>query len=256
MAETALLVGSVPLDVSVTIDGSAEAIVGDFYLRHATGALSLLQEFEDAMTAAGVASPDVTMRENLRIRLAAGATFTVTWASTALRDLMGFTGNLSGASSYDATNPSPLLWAPGYPATPGNTRTSKRGYLVPHVTFHSADDGSSKQTQHFGSERWLELEWRTLLTSALVVADGSNTGNTLEGFYENVLQYGYRLRYHQSVTTSSSAASELAWNDSVAFGPYQTRKPVEPDWYNRIIANADVYGGPVKFDLGLVEEYD
>lgn len=255
MAETALLVGSVPLDVSVTIDGSAQAIEGDFYLRHATGALSLLQEFEDAMTAAGLGSPAVTMRENLRVRLADAGTFDVTWNSTALRDLLGFTGNLSGASSYDATNPSPLLWAPGYPATPIGVRTSKRGYLVPHTTFHAADDGSEVQTQSFGSERWIELQWRTLLTGALQVADGSNVGNTLEGFYEYVLQYGYRMRHHQSVTTSTGTGA-LAWNDSTAFGPYQLRRPLDPAWYERIIDNADVYGGPVRLDLKLVEEYE
>jgi hypothetical protein len=253
VAETALLVGSVPLDVSVTIDGSAQAIEGDYYLRHATGALSLLTAFQTEMTAAGVAAAAVTVRENLRIRLASSGTFDVTWSSTALRELFGFTGNLSGASSYDATNPSPLLWAPGYPATP-RSHVSKAGRTVPHVTFHAADDGSEMRTQHFGSEVWQDLSWRTLLSSRLTVPDGTDTGNTLEGFFEEVLQYGYRFRYHQSVVTST-ATTALDWNDSVAFGPYQLRRPMDHDWYERIIANADVYGGPVKLELKLVEEY-
>lgn len=254
MAETALLVGSVPVDAAVTIAGSGQSIEGNYYLRHATGSLSLLAAFQTVMGAAGVGSPAVTMRENLRVRLAGGANFTVTWNSTTLRTLLGFTGNLSGASSYDATNPSPLLWAPGYPSTP-RTRTSKRGYLVPHTTFHAADDGTDMQTQNFGSERWQEHEWRTLLASRLQVADGTDTGNTLEGFFEYVLQYGYRMRFHQSVNTNFAGTGALAWNDSEAFGPYQGRKPFDPDWYNRIIDNADAYAGPVKFELKVVEEY-
>lgn len=254
MADTALLVGSQPFNANVTIAGNARTVVGNFYLRHATAAISLLAKMVTEMGAAGVGSPAATMRQNLRVRLAGAANFTVTWNTTALRDALGFTGNLSGQSSYDAPNPSPLIWAPGYPATP-RTRTSKAGYIVPHTTFHAADDGTTVETQHFGSELWQELEWRTLLAGRMSVADSADNGDTLEGLYESVLQFGYRLMYHQSVTTASSPTSELAWNDSTAFGPYQPRKPFDPDWYNRIIDNADVYAGPVKFELKRVEEY-
>lgn len=254
MAETALLVGSVPLDVSVAFNLSIQSIEGNFYLRHSTAALSLLQEMVDAMTAAGVAAPTATIRENLRVRLTSSGAFTVTWNSTQLRDILGYTGNLGSGTTHDAPNPSPLLWAPGYPATP-KTRTSKQGYIVPHVTFHAADDGSSVQTQHYGSERWQELKWRTLLTSRMQVPDGDDTGNTLEGLYENVLQYGYRFMYHQSVVTDFAGTDAIDWNDAEAFGPYQLRKPIDPSWYERIIQNADSYAGPLELEMKRVEEY-
>lgn len=254
MAETALLIGSRPVNVAVTIAGSARTIVGNFYLRHTTAAISLLDRCQTEMTAAGVGSAAVTMRENLRIRLAGAGVFTVTWNSTDLRDWFGFTGNLSGASSYDAPNPSPLLWAPGYLATP-TTIQGKAGYVVPHTTFHSSDDESSVETQHFGTGTYQELDWALVQTSRLMVADGGVLGNTFEGLYRYVLQYGYRFRYHQSVQEGSSAANALPWNDSVAFGPYQLRSPLDPSWYRRLVANADDYGAGIGLEMKVVEEY-
>jgi hypothetical protein len=254
MADTTLIVGSVPLDVAVTIDGSAEAIEGNYYLRSATGALSLLTAFAAAMTAAGLASVAVTMRGNLRVRIAASSTFTVTWNSTELRDLLGFTGNLSGASSYTATNPSPLLWAPGSMATP-TTIQGKAGYVVPHVTWHSRDDETGNETQHFGSGVWQELDWALVPTERLQVADNEDDGNTFEGLYRTVLQYGYRFHYHQSVDEESDATNELDWNDADAFGPYQLRSPLDPSWYKRLVDNADDYGAGVALELRRVEDY-
>lgn len=43
------------------------------------------------------------------------AVFTVTWTSTALRDALGFTGNLSGATSYTSTNGLLGMWLPDCP---------------------------------------------------------------------------------------------------------------------------------------------
>lgn len=254
MAETALLVGSMPIDAALTIDGNATTIEGNYYLRHATGSLSALQVLEDRLVDEGVTAT-VTMLENLLIQIeSSSGNFDLTWNSTILREIYGFAGNLTGADTYTAANPSPLLWAPGYPATP-RSRTHKRGRLVPHTTFHAADDGSSRQTQHFGSEIWQELRWGTLLTERLQVPDGDDVGNTLEGLFEYVLQFGYRLMHHQSVVVDYNDDDPLSWNDSEAFGPYQLREEMDPDWYERIIANADAYAGPVVLELAISEEY-
>ncbi|MCP4549514.1 MAG: hypothetical protein GY835_23915 [bacterium] len=44
-----------------------------------------------------------------------GNTTAVVWTDTALRDLLGFTGNLSGATSYVATNEARYCWRPSMP---------------------------------------------------------------------------------------------------------------------------------------------
>lgn len=49
-----------------------------------------------------------------------GATCTVTFTDTELRDLLGYTGNLSASTSYTSTNQAQGIWLPGYPfQTPG-----------------------------------------------------------------------------------------------------------------------------------------
>jgi hypothetical protein len=45
----------------------------------------------------------------------AGAIFTLTWISTDMRDLLGYTGNLTGANLYTATNHAQGVWLPDCP---------------------------------------------------------------------------------------------------------------------------------------------
>jgi hypothetical protein len=107
---------------SPTIDAGAQDVtapLGGLYLTHPTASLSMLARLVAAMTAAGVASPAAFVTEARHVRLTAAATFSVTWGSaTLLRDSLGFSGNLSGASSYTAPLRSPLLWSAGKVLTP------------------------------------------------------------------------------------------------------------------------------------------
>lgn len=114
---TAWIVGSVRgLDSTVTIAGSAQDIAGDLYLYHPTSALSLLGAMVSAMTSAGLGAPAAVLTRDRRVKLSNGANFTVAWGTDpTLRDLLGFTGNLSGASSYTAPNVSPLHFSPAKP---------------------------------------------------------------------------------------------------------------------------------------------
>lgn len=57
-----------------------------------------------------------------------GATCTVTFTDTDARDLMGFTGNLSGSTSYTSTGQAEGLWLPGYPYQNLNGGGSWRGH--------------------------------------------------------------------------------------------------------------------------------
>lgn len=108
-------------DPAVTIDASLEAVAiaaGGAYLEHTTAALSLLQQFVIAMTSAGVAAAAAVITKGRRVKLTSSGVFTVTWTDTALRDLLGFTGNLAGDDEYVATNQSTLLWSSGRPYSP------------------------------------------------------------------------------------------------------------------------------------------
>lgn len=254
MPDTAILVGSVELAAqSCTVNGGAavEIPAGSYYLRHATAGISLFDALEDLMLSEGLTGAAVRLLQNQRIRISALASFSMTLSSR-LQRLLGFSGALGpGANTYDATLPSPLLWAPGFPATPGS-RAGKSGYKVPHVTRHKSDDGSRQETQYFGEEVWQELEWPFVPAELLQVPDDEDDGGTLEGLYEECLKFNRPFLWHDSMNLNGSTNSVI-W--SSAYGPYQLRNDIgNPNWYDRIQANADDVGGGVAMDLHLVEE--
>lgn len=69
-----------------------------------------------------------------------GTTWAITWTSTVLRDLLGFTGNISGSAGATSTgsNMCDALWLPGTPkstiykdANPGHYKSDKRHTIAP-----------------------------------------------------------------------------------------------------------------------------
>ncbi len=254
MAITSLLVGSTVIaDQPITIDGSPEVVSGgNLYLRHPTASLSLINQLQSELAMAGIVGPSVVVLENLLIRVAALEQFDLV-LSARLQRLLGFTSATTGLSSYTSQLVSPLLWAAGYRATPGS-RAGKAGYKVQHMTRHKADDGSRQETQWFGEEVWQELEWPFVPTEKLSVADDEDDGGTFEGLYEETLKYGYPFHYYESVNVVADD-SPIGWTPS--FGPYQLRTdPGNPNWYDRIVSNADDIGGGVGLQMHLVEEIE
>lgn len=145
--ETAWLIGSYASlpEQDVTIAGSGQTIAaGDWYLYDPTNSLSLLYAVQQAMLAAGVAGATAVLCENRKVKLSSGgANFTVTWVDLLLRDLLGFTGNLSGASSYVADGVSPLLWSPARTENPALAPMGVRG-AKQHAVFQAVSPYSGK----------------------------------------------------------------------------------------------------------------
>jgi hypothetical protein len=124
------------------IDGSNEDVtapLGGLYLINPTPALDLLARLVVAMVAAGVPDAAAFVTEDRRVRLTSSATFTITWnAATTLRDLLGFSADLAGASGYTAPARSVLLWSPLKRATP---ELAQRGALGQEVADLEATVG-------------------------------------------------------------------------------------------------------------------
>jgi hypothetical protein len=120
---------------TIEIDASPQDIaapLGGLYLIHPVADLSAIHQLYLALVAAGVTSPTVTITRSRKVKIAAGATFAIDWATgTQLRDLLGFAANLSGAASYVAPARSTLLWSGGKIASPREAPLDAVGR--PHV---------------------------------------------------------------------------------------------------------------------------
>lgn len=257
---TAWLIGSVrDLSATVTITGDAggETISGDVYLYHATSSLSLLAKFVTAMTDAGVAGATAVLTRDRRVKIGSGgATFSVQWTDTDLRDLLGFTGNLSAASSYTATNVSPLLWSPGKPMRPLLSPLDCHGNRRPLAYWTaSPSDGTPFVVSH--GER-VDQGWEALSVAMSRVQTTSEAGGEWCRFFEECAEKGYNFNvYPEAVEETGSSTSTIS-SLTPALGPYVLspsgrapqwgfRRSRGMEWAN---SRADV-----QFDCRVVPEY-
>lgn len=259
MVAASWLVGSIYLDAfTVTVNGNAKAIAaGYYYLRHATALLSLIDTLEDAVqTEAAGATWRITEGRLARLVPQAAQPVSINWGSaTNVRDLLGYTGNkASDDTPYAATNVSPLLWSPGYVAIPA-TLLGTAGYITNDQSRFISADGTTALTDHHATQTWQELEWTEVLAERMRTDDSTTGGGTFHQWHEQSAKLGYSFRYYEEIDETDGSTTAVTWDDGTAnsFGPYRLRS-VDPQWYRRVIANADLYSS-LSLPLMRVTEY-
>jgi hypothetical protein len=215
---TALLVGSIEqlAAQSLSIDGFAATVVqGNYYLQHSTSTLSLLGRLVAlALSEAGI-TITATLGRNLRVRLhRAAGNFAITWTSTTLRDLLGFTGNLSGQQTYVATNVSPLVWSPGWPVT-RQVIDGVAGYDVEDEVTEVNADGTMVDTDYHNTQVWDEWAWDSVFHTRVRKATGAQ-GGTWQEFRRVVLRPNHRLQLYEEVIEDSTSTTAIAASDALA----------------------------------------
>ena len=226
MGISSVFIGSYPdwPDSSVTIDGSGETITaskGGLYLVHETDTtLSLVAQFLAAMTAAGVTNPACFIAQDRKVRLTADANFTVTWGDARVATYLGFdsTANLSGASSYTADEPSPLLWSPGMTDSPTATPLSVNGRKV-HDVISGTAPGGAQFTRQLSSLREYDYEFGSVLLERHATA--ADAGGEYFRFFEEVLVGGRRMFHYREVTEDDSSATAMTLTGGI--GPMRQR---------------------------------
>lgn len=217
---TAWMIGSYPAlpAQSVTFDGSAQSVAtDDYYLYSSTAGLSLLTQVVAAMTTAGVAAPTCYIAKNRKVRLTSSGLFTVTWTSTLLRNLLGFSGNLAGNTSYTATSVSPLLWSPARQESSMLTPLGIRGH-VEHLSRQSVSPYTGRTETISHGSREFQRFWFPHVTTERV-RTSTDAGGTWANWFENVAVRGARWYLYRNVSEdlSSSVAAGLSGQ---ALGPY------------------------------------
>lgn len=182
-------------------DGSFTATVaaGDYYL---TSTTSLLSTFTTALNnGAGVTytlsvnDADPTGTGKVTITPSSG-NVAITWTSTSLRDALGFTGNLSAASTHTSTSSSPYIWLPNTPRAPAMAPDGYQGMPVTDGTVTGSPTGTTAAIQY--ATRYIDtMEWRFLLGSKTWITWESVVNESLEKFWSVSIGAGNPIRYHK-----------------------------------------------------------
>lgn len=260
MALSAWLVGSITLpaqSLTVVQFATSEVVVlpaGTYFLESLDPALSLLRALETAIETHSSFAPgdvDARLMRNRRVYIESDQTMTLTWpGDSVLRNLLGFAGNLTPtAEEFSAPGVSPLLWSPGYLATP-KTIEGVEGYTVPHQSIRKSADGTQVHCDHYSTETWQDLEWTHIIPERMRVATGTG-GGTFHEFFEQCAMLRRRFLWYPEVD-ESDASSTIA-SLPAPFGPYVLRDGFDGDWYRRNVPFAEV-SSPLEIPMHRVAE--
>ena len=190
------------------------------YLDHPTAALSMVKAMTVALLAAPLAGAYCYVGEDGHVHIEATGTFSLQWtaAGTALRDALGFTGDLSGSSSYTAPNRSTLLWVPRRNESPKLAPLGVVGDSTHAITQVVASDGT-QATREFGSPvRRNEYEWAYIDRDQYWTSGES--GGELFAFLRDVGVVGAKWWLYRQVDADYSSTSAVTL--PTGLGPYET----------------------------------
>lgn len=257
---TAWLVGSyAPGSMFVTLNGTPMDVpvsLRGVYLRHETAALSLIDLVQTAMLTVPIAGAQVRVLENRLVRISATNTFTVTWTSTVLRTLLGFTSDLAGQNSYTGTLVSPILWSPGKPESPTEAPFGCLGRPVYDTRFSTAPDGTQVASSSF-TQTVATYAWPYVAKSRYQTPQG--LGGEYLTFFDWVLVKANKLFLYRQVQEDLDGSDPVDWpEDENMLGPYgfrPTRSPISPDFQrSRGLESVD-WRMNVNLDLLVVPEW-
>jgi hypothetical protein len=148
---------------------------GDYYLYDATAGNALNEQVELQLEDhTDITTATVELLESGKIKITCDTTFAITWGSgTLVRNLLGYTGDLSGATNYTATYVSPLFWSPAGTESPqlsvlGGTgaEESDIAYGLSPTTYGIATEHNTRQINTF--------LWRNVASARFYSASEAN----------------------------------------------------------------------------------
>lgn len=140
------------------------------------------------------------------ITVTGGGNPSITWDFTALRDALGYTGNLSGAATYQSTASSPYLFLPDVKRSEPMSPDGNTGMPKSDATFTLAPTGTSKALKY--ATRYTDvLSFRYLSGTKTWQQYEVVTNESLQSFWNTVLTQGFPFRYHYDRATDGSFVS-------------------------------------------------
>lgn len=161
-----------------------------------------------------------------KVTIARNSNYTATWNSTDFRNALGFTGDLSTAStsSFTGANQAKYLFLPNCGRSGVMGPEASDGAIESDYTISISTDGGLYALAY--SKRYLDsLEWRTLKGSKVWNCLDVTTNEALEQFWNDVIFYGLRVRFHADRSVDATYRTWVIENAG-SFNP----QPVRPDW--------------------------
>lgn len=160
----------------------------------------------------------------------------ITWTSSAMKDLLGFTGTQSGSLSYTGANQARSLWLPNGPFQALNGGGSWAGWIESDLRAQESPAGHcfalTGQRKKASSISWVGISRAKIWT-----ANESTTNESLEKFYTDVVlaeaawsgRAAGPIRWYSDAATDSTYVtySVPTWN---VYRPDQLREQWTGQW--------------------------
>jgi len=158
-----------------------------------------------------------------------GATCTVTWNDTDIRDLCGFTGNLSGSTSYTSASHVKGLWLPDGPPR------SLYGLEDDGVdeSDHTSTESSAGHVVTLGYQRKTvqpNIVWQGISRARTRVSGESVTGESWQQFVRDVLYAEATYISARKIRVAPNADNDTTHTDYRHSGPVPEPEPMIDGW--------------------------
>lgn len=188
--------------LTVTDSGGTSPVTiaaGDYYLGELLTAIAAALNADATLagtTYAAVLDDDATdATGRLTLSVTVVGNFSVTWTSTALRDELGYSGDLSGAASYQTTAAAKPLFLPDVPRTRMLVPDGHPGRLiVASSTVVSPTTGDSRFFS-YGSYRMDNWEHAQLSGRKTYATYEAYANESFESFWTTYIANGAPIRY-------------------------------------------------------------
>lgn len=237
--ETSWLIGSFTLASNATIvcNGSNVVITaGDYYLRDATNANSLIYQIQTGL-AAVVGSTTVHIGKDRYLRIVSGGGNLTLTIPSSLQEVTGLAGSPTVGTTVTATSISTLLWSPGWPETPVGFPTGRTGRRVYDRKQTASPTGLTTRTtlHHYTTvARW---RWQAIDNDRVWTTSDDGVGGEYRKFWQDVLLPGENFKLYPEVSEDSTVTTTVTW--PTALGPYVASDPFDQDWFERKVAASD-----------------
>ena len=152
--------------------------------------------------------------------------FTITWTSTAIRDLLGFApgDTVSGALTYTGSEQAEYLWLPNVVRANPTAPDGDLGHEISDFTITFAPSGHTKRlafTRRFVGN----LEFRHVVASKMFITHETTANSSLQKFWRDVISLGKDVRYYKDRATDNTFV-DLVIVDGGTFNP----TPLNEGW--------------------------